>query len=157
MAARCTTGFFLSLSLDIDLPLLQHHQQNIFMFKKVNALVRFTGKCRSLFDPSLVPFWSIFGPPLVPLWSLLCSLLVFLWSLFAISLWSFVLILSFFFLFLSFFGTSLDLAIWSFFFYLQEISCCMKITKSILLDSIVHPSISLNKCERLDNLHLYKH
>ena len=70
MAARCTTGFFLSLSLDIDLPLLQHHQQNIFMFKKVNALVRFTGKCRSLFDPSLVPFWSIFGPPLVPLWSL---------------------------------------------------------------------------------------
>lgn len=74
MAAHCTTGFFLSLSLDIDLPLLQHHQQKIFMFKKVNIVVRLQARTDHnfwfFFDPALVPFWSLFGPSLVPLWSL---------------------------------------------------------------------------------------
>ena len=141
-AAHCTTGFFLSLSLDIDLPLLQHYQQKIFMFKKVNIVVRLQARTDLnfwfFFDPALVPFWSLFGPFLVPLWSL---------SVPSLDPLRF---------FLSFFCPSLYLAMYRH-FSLQEISCNMKITKSTLLDSIVDPSISLNKCERLDNLHLYKH
>ena len=100
MAAHCTTGFFLSLSLDIDLPLLQHYQQKIFMFKKVNIVVRLQARTDLnfwvFFDPALVHFWSQFGPFLVVLWSLSCPPLLPLCSLFGPSQGFFVLLLSLF-------------------------------------------------------------
>ena len=92
--------FFLSLSLDIDLPLLQQHQQKIFMFKKVNIVVRLQARTDLnfwvFFDPALVHFWSQFGPFLVVLWSLSCPPLLPLCSLFGPSQGFFVLLLSLF-------------------------------------------------------------